>query len=265
MWDRIVDWAVSYGGQVIGALVTLIVGYLVARLVRRLAKRWLARTDVAVAIQRFVSQLAYVGILVFAVLATLARFGVQTTSFVAVLGAAGFAIGFALQGALGNFAAGVLLLILRPFKIGDFVEAGGVTGIVQDITLFTTVLATPDNVKVLVPNGRITGDVIRNYAGYDTRRVDLSIGIGYGESIDEASSAALEVVRADERVLADPAPAVMVNELADSSVNLTVRYWVNGADYWATRFDLMRRLKEAFDERGIEIPFPQRVVHTANV
>jgi small conductance mechanosensitive channel len=263
MWDRIVEWIVAYGGQAVGAIATLIIGYLIARLARRLMKRWLAKTDLALALQRFVTQITYVGILVFAIVASLARFGIQTTSFVAILGAAGFAIGFALQGSLANFAAGVLLLILRPFKIGDFVEAGGVAGAVKDIQLFTTVLATPDNVKVMVPNAQIYGGVIRNYNAFETRRIDLVVGIGYGDSIENAFAAAQSAMSGDGRVLEDPAPQVMVSELADSSVNLDLRLWVKGEDYWSVLFDLTRAVKETFDERGIEIPYPQHVVHTA--
>jgi len=263
VWDRIMDWVIGYGGQVLGALATLAIGYLIARLARRLAIRWLQRTDVAPAVQAFVGRLLYVAILVFAVVASLARFGVQTTSFVAILGAAGFAVGFALQGALSNFAAGVLILLLRPFRMGDFIEAAGVAGTVKDIQLFATVLATPDNVKVIVPNGKIYGEVIRNYAGYGTRRLDVVIGVSYDTSIDDAASIARAVMAEDERTLAQPGPEVLVSELADSSVNLTLRAWVQGKDYWDVRFDLMRNLKRALDDAGIEIPFPQTVVHMA--
>jgi len=259
MWDRFVQ----FGIQAIGAIVVLIVGYVAAKLVRSLLRRWLAKTDLAVAIQRFLTQLAYIGILVFAVVATLARFGIETTSFVAILGAAGFAVGFALQGSLANFAAGVLLLILRPFKIGDFVEAGGVAGVVKDIQLFTSVLATPDNVKVMVPNAQIYNGVIRNYNGYDTRRIDLAVGIGYGDSIEQALETATRLMESDSRILSEPAPEAMVSELADSSVNLKLRMWVNAADYWSVWFDLTRNVKETFDDRGIEIPYPQQVVHMA--
>ena len=261
MWDRFV----AFGMQALGAIIVLIVGYVAAKLVRTLLRRWLARTNLAVALQRFITQITYVGILVFTIVATLARFGIETTSFVAILGAAGFAIGFALQGSLSNFAAGVLLLVLRPFKIGDFVEAGGVSGTVKDIQLFTSVLATPDNVKVMVPNAQIYNGVIRNYNGYETRRIDLSVGIGYGDSIEQALDAALGLMTADERILSDPAPSAMVSELGDSSVNLKLRMWVNVADYWDVSFDMTRRIKELFDDRGIEIPYPQHVVHMANV
>ena len=263
MWDRIVEWIVAYGGQALGAIATLVIGYLVARLARRVVKRWLAKIELALVLQRFVTQITYVGILVFAIVASLARFGIQTTSFVAILGAAGFAIGFALQGSLANFASGVLLLVLRPFKIGDYVEAGGVAGTVKDIQLFTTVLATPDNVKVMVPNAQIYGGVIRNYNSYETRRIDLVVGIGYEDSIEDAFAVAHSVMSEDSRVLQDPAPQVMVSELADSSVNLDLRLWVKGEDYWSVLCDLTRHVKETFDERDIEIPYPQYVVHTA--
>ena len=261
VWDRIVNWMISYGGQIAGALVILVVGWVGGRLARRIVRRLLTRSKVAPAVTAFCAQLSFMTILVVAVIASLARFGVETTSFVAILGAAGFAIGFALQGALSNFAAGVLLLIQRPFRIGDFVEAAGVTGTVRDIQLFTTILATPDNVKVIVPNGKIYGETIRNYAGYDTRRLDLGVGIGYGASIEKASAVAMTLMQDDDRILKEPVPQVLVGELADSSVNLTLRMWVAGSDYWDVRFDLTRSVKQAFDREGIEIPFPQTVVH----
>jgi small conductance mechanosensitive channel len=263
MWYRISHWITSFGAQILGAAVTLIVGYFVARVCRQLVKKLLKRTQMPIAVQRFVGQIAYIGILVFAVIATLARFGIQTTSLVAVLGAASFAVGFALQGSLSNFAAGVLLVILRPFRIGDVIEAGGVTGLVKDIQLFSTILATPDNVKVYVPNAQVYGGTIRNYAGYETRRIDIPVGIGYGDSIEQAVAVAQGVMTADERILADPAPEVLVGELGDSSVNLILRLWVNGNDYWDVLFDVTRGVKEAFDGNDIEIPFPQHVIHMA--
>jgi len=263
MWDRIGLWLATFGAQVLGAAVTLIIGYLVARFVRQLVKKLLKRTELATVIQNFVGRIVYISILIFTVIATLGRFGIETTSLVAVLGAAGFAIGFALQGSLSNFAAGVLLIILRPFKIGDFIEAGGVSGSVKDIQLFSTILATPDNVKVYVPNAQVYGGIIRNYAGYETRRLNIPVGIGYGDSIEQAVAVAQGVIKADERVLDDPAPAVLVGELGESSVNLIVRMWVLGSDYWAVRCDLTQKIKEAYDHNGIEIPFPQYVVHMA--
>ena len=261
MWNRIVEWAAGYGGQVLGAIITLIVGYLLARLARQLVKKLLTRTKTPVEIQSFVARLIYIAILVFAVIATLSRFGVETTSLIAVLGAAGFAVGFALQGSLANFAAGVLLLLLRPFKVGDFVQLAGATGVVKDIQLFTTVLATLDNVKVLVPNGKIYGETIRNLSAYGALRVDLMIGISYSASIEKASAVVHEVISSDQRVHTQPPHEVLVGELGDSSVDLIVRFWLSPTDYWATPPAIRRRIKEAFDEHGIEIPFPQRVVH----
>ncbi len=261
VWDRIVDWIISYGGRMAGALAILVIGWIGGRLARRIVRRLMTRAKVAPAVTAFCAQLSFIVILVVAVVASLARFGVETTSFVAILGAAGFAIGFALQGALSNFAAGVLLLIQHPFRIGDFVEVAGVAGTVQDIQLFTTVLATPDNVKVIVPNGKIYGNTIHNYAGYETRRLDLGVGIGYGTPIERASSVAMKLMQNDDRVLVEPFPQVLVGELAESSVNLTLRMWVAGSNYWDVRFDLIRAVKQAFDREGIEIPFPQTVVH----
>jgi small conductance mechanosensitive channel len=198
------------------------------------------------------------------VLAALATFGVQTTSFVAVLGAATFAVGFALQGSLANFAAGVMIITFRPYRVDDFIEAAGVSGTVRSVHLFNTVINTPDNIRVIIPNSKIYGDVIKNISGNDTRRVDLVIGISYGSPISKAIQIAMDVMKSDERVLAEPEPMVAVSELADSSVNLVVRPWVNKADYWAVRFDVTQKIKEAYDKNGIEIPFPQRVVHMAS-
>jgi small conductance mechanosensitive channel len=263
LWERVTEWVVAYGGQVLGALVILIAGFVGARIVRRIVRRLLTRRNVAPAIVGFASKLSYAAILIFAVIASLAKFGVQTTSFVAILGAVGFAVGFALQGSLANFAAGVLILILRPYKIGDFITAAGQMGTVKDIQLFTTVLATPDNVKVMVPNGKIFGDTITNYSVFETRRLDLPVGIAYDAPIDQARDVLNALAREDARVADDPAPQTMVSELADSSVNLLLRIWIDRSDYWAVKFDLIQKIKQAFDEAGIEIPFPQRVVHMA--
>ena len=209
----------------------------------------------------FVGSLTYMIILTFAVIAALAKFGIQTASFVAVLGAAGFAIGFALQGSLANFAAGVLILVLRPFKMGDYIMGAGEAGAVKEISLFTTVLATPDNVKIMVPNGKLFGNVIKNVSAYDTRRVELVVGIGYSSDIQKAFDVITGLIKEGCRILSDPAPQIAVSELADSCVNLVVRAWVNSSDFWPVKFDLTRNIKESFDTNGIDIPFPQRTVH----
>jgi small conductance mechanosensitive channel len=264
MVSRVTLFLTTYGIQIIGAIIILILGRIGAGMGRKLIGRVLARSNTDPAVISFVSNLTYFLILTFAVLAALAKFGIQTASFVAILGAAGFAVGFALQGSLGNFAAGVLILILRPFKIGDYIDASGTAGTVKDIELFNTILATPDNVKILVPNGKLFGNVIKNYSAYDTRRIDLVVGIGYGSSIGKAVEVLQGLLKSETRILSDPPAQIAVNELADSSVNLVVRPWVKSQDYWGVRWDLTRAIKESFDEHGIEIPFPQHVVHTVS-
>jgi len=251
----------TYGIKIIGAIIILILGRIAAGIGRKIVKRILEKSKTDPAIVSFVGSMIYFLILIFAVLAALAKFGIQTASFVAILGAAGFAIGFALQGSLANFAAGVLILVLRPFKIGDFIDGAGVAGTVKDIQLFTTVLATPDNIKIMVPNGKLFGDTIKNISAFDTRRVDLVIGIGYTSDIQKAYDVMMNLIKEDTRILSDPPATIAVSELADSSVNFVVRPWVKKEDYWGVKFDLTRKIKEAFDENGIEIPFPQQVVH----
>ena len=259
--EQLVVFVTTYGIKIIGAILILILGRIVAGIGRRIVSKILEKSQTDPSITAFVGNLTYFLILIFAVLAALAKFGVQTASFVAILAAAGFAIGFALQGSLANFAAGVLILVLRPYRVGDVIDGAGVIGSVKEIQLFTTVLATPDNIKIMVPNGKIFGDVIKNITGYDTRRIDLVMGIGYSSDIQKAYDVMMNLIKEDDRILSDPAPQIAVSELADSSVNFVVRPWVKKEDYWAVRFDLTRKIKEAFDTNGIEIPFPQRVVH----
>lgn len=259
--DQLTLFVTTYGIKIIGAIIILILGRIAAGIGRKIVGRVLEKAQTDPAVISFVGSLTYFLILIFAVIAALAKFGIQTASFVAILGAAGFAVGFALQGSLANFASGVLILLFRPYRVGDFIDTAGVAGSVRDIQLFTTVLATPDNVKIMVPNGKIFGDVIKNVSAYDTRRVDLVIGIGYTSDIQKAQEIIKNLINEDNRILSDPAPQIAVSELADSSVNFVVRPWVNKADYWSVKFDLTRKIKESFDENGIEIPFPQRTVH----
>jgi len=259
--DQLTFFVTTYGIKVIGAIIILILGRIAAGIGRKVVRKVLEKSKTDPAVISFVGSMIYFLILIFAVLAALAKFGIQTASFVAILGAAGFAIGFALQGSLANFAAGVLILVLRPFKVGNFIDGAGVAGTVKDIQLFTTVLATPDNVKIMVPNGKLFGDTIKNFSGFDTRRVDLVIGIGYTSDIQKAYDVLMNLIKEDTRILSEPPTNIAVSELADSSVNFVVRPWVKRQDYWGVKFDLTRKIKEAFDENGIEIPFPQQVVH----
>jgi len=250
-----------WGLKVLGALVVLVVGLLVARMFRGAVARALRKRDVDATLVPFFSNLVYYLVLAFVLLAVLGLFGIQVASIIAVMGAAAFAIGLALQGTLAHFAAGVMLLIFRPFKVGDFVDVGGAAGSVQEIGIFSTTLHTPDNVKVVVPNATIWGATIKNYAANPTRRNDLVIGVSYADDLGRAAETITNVLKADDRVLADPAPVVAVSELGDSSVNFVVRPWCRKEDYWNLRFDLTRRIKEALEANGCSIPFPQRDVH----
>jgi small conductance mechanosensitive channel len=262
--DQIVELTTAYGIRVLGAIAVLVIGRIIAGAVRTGVKRGLKKRGTDEGLVQFLSSIAYALVMVAVFVAALGNFGVEAASFVAILGAAGFAVGFALQGSLSNFAAGVMILLFRPFRVGDFITAAGVSGTVKVIDLFSTTLATPDNVKILVPNGKLFGDTISNYSVYETRRVDLQVGIGYTSSINKAYDAVRGLIKADARILKDPEPTLAVGELADSSVNLIVRVWVNRADYWNVKFDLTHQIKDRFDADGIEIPFPQRVVHSAS-
>ena len=254
----------SWGLQVVGALAVFIVGRWVATFARRAVRRSLERTRLDATLVPFFSGVAYYLILIVVVIAVLGLFGVQTTSLIAVLGAASLAVGLALQGTLSNFASGVMLLVFRPFRVGDYVEAAGTAGSVQEISLFTTTLNTPDNVRILVPNSAIYGEVIKNYSANDTRRNDLTVGIAYDDDIGKAIEVIRSVLSADDRVLPDPEPVIAVSGLGDSSVNLAIRPWCRRQDYGSLRSDLTRKLKEALEAGGCSIPFPQRDVHVVS-
>jgi len=257
----VVELVSTWGIRVIGAIAVLVAGRIVAGWVRRALAKGLTRAKVDQTLTPFISSLAYYALMAFVAVAVLGLFGIPTASFIAVLGAAGLAVGLALQGTLGNFAAGVMLLIFRPFHVGDFVEAGGVAGSVQAIGVFTTTLNTPDNVQITLPNGSVFGATIKNYGANATRRNDMTIGVSYSDDLGVALDTIRRVVTADARVLAEPAPTIAVAELGDSSVNIVVRPWCKREDYWNLRFDLTRSLKEELEKAGCSIPFPQRDVH----
>jgi len=251
----------QWGLKVVGALALLIIGLIAARIIRGSIRRALERSKIDVTLVPFLSNLVYYLILTFVVVAVLSLFGIQTTSLIAVLGAAGLAVGLALQGTLSNFSSGVMLLIFRPFQVGDYVEAGGVAGAVTEIGVFATTLNTPDNVRIVVPNSAVYGQTIRNYTANETRRNDMTFGISYGDDIGLAMATIHRVLDAEAHVLKDPAPVVAVAELADSSVNIVVRPWCRREDYWNVRFDLIRKVKEELEAAGCSIPFPQTDVH----
>ena len=262
--EMLQELAMLYGVQLILALAIFIVGKWVVKRIASIVQRILAKNNVDPAIEHFVSSLVSSTLLFFVVIASLGQLGIQTASFVAILGAAGLAVGLALQGSLANFAAGVLILIFRPFKVGDFIEVAGVSGVVQKIQIFTTELHSPDNKKIIVPNGGVISGNITNYSANETRRVDMVFGIGYSDDIDAAKAVLQSVVASEPRVLGEPAPTIAVVELADSSVNLVCRPWVNTADYWDVYFNITEAAKKALDAQGISIPFPQRDIHIHN-
>jgi small conductance mechanosensitive channel len=258
---KVQEWIALYGLKVIAAIIILFIGWLAAKGTRSLLRRILQRGHVDETLVSFVASLCYIGIIAFVIIAALGKLGVQTASFVAVIGAAGLAVGLALQGSLANFAAGVLMIIFKPFKVNDYIEGAGVGGVVEQIGIFTTELNSPDNKKIIVPNAKMTSDNIVNYTAKDIRRVDIVAGVSYGDDLDKVKSVLEEILAKDDRILKDPAPTIGVLELADSSVNFAVRPWVKTADYWDVFFAIQEGLKKRFDAEGISIPFPQQDVH----
>jgi small conductance mechanosensitive channel len=250
-----------YGLKVIGSLLIFYIGKKVAIFLTKIVKTSMEKSKIDETIVKFIGNVVYSGLLLFIILAALSNLGVNTTSFIAVLGAAGLAVGLAFQGTLSNIGAGVLLIFFRPFKIGDLITAAGETGIVEEINLFSVLLKTLDNKQIIIPNSSVIGGNIVNFSAKETRRVDLTFGIGYDDDLKLAKATLEEIVNSDEKVLKDPAPFVAVSELADSSVNFTVRVWVKTADYWDVYFGTIEKVKLVFDEKGISIPYPQLDVH----
>ncbi|MGB1091376.1 MAG: mechanosensitive ion channel family protein [Oceanobacter sp.] len=249
------------GTKLLYALLIFFIGRIVGKLIVKSVGKLMARANIDDMIAHFVTTVLGVILLMVVLVIALSQLGLDTTSVVAILGAAGLAIGLSLKDSLSHFAAGIMLITFRPFKVGNYVEVDGVGGSVLEINLFSTILKTPDNRVVTVPNSNVFGNTMTNFSANSTRRLDLVIGIGYGSDLLKAKNILKEMLEADERVLKDPAYVVAVNELADSSVNFVVRPWVNSADYWAVKWDLTERIKLKFDEEGIEIPFPQMSVH----
>ena len=257
--------AIAYVPSVVGALLVLVVGLFIAGRVRKVAMAAMARSGrIDETLRGFLSSLIYYGLVVLVIITTLGVFGVPTTSFAAVIGAAGLAIGLALQGTLGHVAAGVMMLGFRPFDVGDYVEVAGQAGTVRQIGLFTTILATVDNKKIIIPNGKIFDDVITNFAGYDTRRVDLVFGVSYSDDIDKAMSLIRGEIGKIDAIHNEPEPTIEVDNLGDSSVDIICRVWVDRADYFAVKWALLKAVKERFDADGVSIPFPSNSVYVEN-
>lgn len=268
LWSEVANLLQTTGFEFAKNLVTAVVifylGRWVANLIVRVLRAAMQKAEVDVTLERFIANLARMLLLVFVVIAAIDALGVQSASLIAVLGAAGLAVGLALQGSLSNFAAGVLIVVFRPYKVGDWIEGGGISGAVESVQILTTILKTADNKRVIVPNSQIMGSTITNYSANETRRVDLVFGVGYDDDIDKVRKEIEAVIAADDRILDDPAPMIAVYELADSSVNFVVRPWVKTADYWGVYFDLTEAVKKRFDEAGITIPYPQQDVHIHN-
>ena len=255
------DFLTAYGFKIVGAILILIIGRMAAGFLSKLVNKAMTKAKQDPLLISFTENLSYVGMMVFVVLAALGILKIPVVSFVSVLAAAGLAIGLALQGSLSNFAAGVLMIIFKPIRVGDFVEVGGVLGKVQEIQIFNTILNSPDNIRVIVPNSQVTGGSIRNYSTNSTRRVDLVIGVSYEDDLKKAREVIEKVLTADDRILKDPAPTIAVSALADSSVNFAVRPWVKTEHYWDVYFDATEKIKVALDKSNITIPFPQRDIH----
>jgi small conductance mechanosensitive channel len=261
MLQSAIDVAMLYGPKILAAIAIFYIGKMIANWIKKLVIRVIGKSNVDPLIIGFSGSIVYMTIMVFVVVATLGQIGIQTTSFIAILGAAGLAIGLALQGSLSNFAAGVLLIIFRPFKVGDVVEAAGVTGKIDIIQIFTTTLETPDNKTIIIPNAKLGGDNIINYSTQATRRVDMTIGVSYDADLKEVRTILEDMVSKDKRILKDPEHQIVVGELADNSVNFFFRVWVKSDDYWDVFFDANETVKLRLDEAGIGIPYPQRDVH----
>jgi len=253
----VIPWAIN----IAMALAIFIIGKMIVNTLSSILRKVLAKSKMDDILINFVSSIFKTILLLFVVIAALDQLGVDTTSLIALLGAAGLAIGLALQSSLQNFASGVMLIVFRPFKAGDFVEVAGTSGVVETINIFSSTLRTGDNREIIIPNGSIYGGTITNYSARERRRVDMVFGIGYDDDLKKAKQMLQDIVTADERVLADPAPVIAVSELADSSVNFVVRPWVKTADYWKVLWDLTEEVKMKFDEAGISIPYPQMDIH----
>lgn len=264
-WDALLSTlqsgGIEFGKNILIALAIFYFGRMIVRLVTRGVRKVMQAREIDKTLETFVCNLVRAVLLAFVIIAAISQVGVETTSLIALLGAAGLAIGLALQGSLSNFASGVLIVLFRPYKVGDFIEGAGISGAVEEVQILTTVLKTGDNKQVIVPNSQIMDSVITNYSANDRRRIDMVVGVSYDDDLDKVRKTLEGLIAADDRILTDPACTIAVAELADSSVNLVVRPWVKTEDYWSVNFDLTEVIKKRFDEVGIAFPFPQQDVH----
>lgn len=260
-FDEIVDLVIMYGAQLLLAIVVLIIGLWIIKRVVKMIDKIMTKRNVDASLKPFLKSIAGALLKVMLIISVASMVGVEMTSFIAVLGAAGLAVGLALQGSLANFAGGVLILLLKPFKVGDFIEGGGHSGTIREIQIFYTYMTTVQNQEIVIPNGELSNNSIKNYSFHDTRRMDMTYGIGYDDDIDLAKSVLEDLVKQEDRFLKDPGHMIFLEELADSSVNFRVRAWAKNSDFWDIYFNFPEKVKKAFDAKGLSIPFPQRDVH----
>ncbi len=261
MMKTLSDFATQYGLRILGAIVVLIVGLWIIKIIVRSSQRLMDKSNMDVSLSGFLNSLIGITLKILLIISVMSMLGVAMTSFIAILGAAGLAVGMALSGTLQNFAGGVMILLFKPYKVGDFISAQGYTGVVKEIRIFVTVLTTPDNKTIFIPNGPLSNGSLTNFSTQPNRRVDWTFGIAYGDDYDKAKAFILDLIKQDKRILQEPEPFVALGELADSSVNLTVRVWVKAADYWGVYFDMNEKFYKSADKAGLSIPFPQMDVH----
>ena len=262
--DKGVDLGIDLGIKVATALAIFLVGKFVVRLVVGAIAKIMQKQEVDKTLETFICNLVRTALMIVVVIAAIGAIGIQTTSFIAIFGAAGLAVGLALQGSLSNFASGVLIVLFRPYRVGDWVEAAGISGSVEQVQILTTILKTGDNKQIIVPNSQIMDSIITNYSANDTRRVDMVVGVSYGDDLDKVRKTLEDLLANEDRILPEPAPTIAVSALADSSVNFVVRPWVKTSDYWGVMFDMTEAIKKRFDKEGISFPFPQQDVHLYN-
>lgn len=265
IWDWLQTNGLDFAWKLAGAILVYIVGKFIVGMVGKSVTKLMNRSSMDETVKKFLGQIVGVTLTIVLWIVVLSTLGFNPESLLVVLGGASLAVGLALKDNLSNLAGGVSMLILKPFKVGDFVDSGGVSGTVEEIKIFHTSLKTPTNERILVPNGAIASSTIKNFSAFETRRLDMVFGIGYDDDIDKAKSVLESIIKADARILADPAPAILLSELGDSSVNFTIRLWVNGSDFWPTRFDFIESVKKEFDKNNISIPYPQRDIHVHEV
>lgn len=259
--DTAIELLKAYGPKILGALLILIIGFWLIKMINKRVRKSLEKGKVSPSLKPFLRSLISVVLKALLLISVLSILGIPMTSFVAILAAAGLAIGLALSGTLQNFAGGVMILLFKPFKTGEFIEAQGYSGTVFEIQIFNTILKTPDNKIIIIPNGGLSNNSVTNYSREKTRRVDWTFGIGYGDDVDKAKSHLLKLIKEDSRIMEEPAPALVVSALADSSVNITVKVWVNSGDYWSVFFTMNEKVYKTFANENLNIPFPQMDVH----